>query len=74
MIRGKQARVWAAVRAGAETIRDVEAVVTDLSSHQIAAHLSNLKRHGRIEVIGRAGYLSDRGARLLVNRYRARPA
>jgi hypothetical protein len=48
-----QARVLAAVRAGAETSRDIEAY---LEVKIIAGHLSNLCRSGLVRVVGRRKY------------------
>jgi hypothetical protein len=52
-----QARVLAAVRAGAETSRDIEAYLEGaLPVKIIAGHLSNLCRSGLVRVVGRRKY------------------
>lgn len=76
--QGKAQRILAAVRSGAETAREVEAIVADelnLSLHQIAGHLSNLNKSGRIRTIGTRKYLAAgrNGSErfVTVSRYRA---
>jgi hypothetical protein len=51
--QGKQARVLACVLAGVETAADIEVELGfELTRHQIAGHLSNLLKAGKIRKAG----------------------
>ena len=61
---GKQAMVLAAVRNGCETCADVEVELNfTLTRHQIAGHLSNLLRAGRIRKTGEFAVPTERRRR-----------
>lgn len=76
---GKEKRVLAAVSMGVETVEDIEVELDfELTRHQIAGHIGNLKKAGKIlktgEYIvptetraGRQGYVT-------AHRYAAAPA
>lgn len=51
-----QDRIYQAVQAGALTVKDVAALLEDLSEHQISGHLSNLAAAGRIRRCGSVNY------------------
>lgn len=58
---GKAARILAAIRAGAETVRDIEAELDfTMPANTIGAHVAQLKRQGRIVVVGRITLPTER--------------
>lgn len=50
---GKAKRILSLVKAGVDTVADIEADMDFvLTRHRIAAHISNLKKEGKIRSVG----------------------
>lgn len=69
---GRQAKVLEAVKAGADTIKEVSVVLPELTGNQISAHLSNLRKRGLLRVAGTVKYPGQCGR--VANRYKAIPS